>query len=208
MKFQADPFDWPKCQGGDKTSFALIVIDMQNDYLSPNCYMDKAGYDLDNLRKPVESLKSVLQAARDYGIEVIYTRHSENLDSSNNTDDGTSAYQSFGWEIAKEVQPSKDEKIFNKTTVSAFLSGGLHEYLQEKGIKYLVFCGNTIDVCVHSSLRTADDFGYECLLIEDCCGAVNDELHKWSVESVKVEGGVFGAVTNSKTFITDLEKTK
>ena len=205
MKFQAEPFNWPKGPTNDRASFALIVVDMQNDYCSPDCYMDKAGYDLNLLRAPIEPLKNVLTKARKCGLEVIYTRHSENLNPESSDENGTSAYQSFGWEIVSELQPLENEMVFNKTTISAFLSGGLHEYLQEKNIKNLIFCGNTIDVCVHSSLRVAEDFDYNCMLLEDCCGAVNDELHKWSVESIKIEDGVFGAVSNARTFIRDLK---
>ena len=73
--------------------------------------------------------------------------------------------------------------------------------LQNRGITYLAFCGNTIDVCVHSTLRAAVDLDYECLLLADCCGAVNDGLHIWAVEAVKVENGVFGTVASAEAFI-------
>lgn len=207
MRFQAEPYNWPKSEDNSVEDFAVIVIDMQNDYCSPDCYMDKAGYDVNRLRKPINPIQSVLNKAREYGIEIIYTRHSESLDAEVNKENGTSAFQSFGWQIVDELKPYDNEMVFNKTTISAFLSGGLHEYLQKKKIKNLIFCGNTIDVCVHSSLRVADDFGYECMLLEDCCSAVNDDLHKWSVESVKIEDGVFGAVSDSQTFVSDLNKT-
>jgi len=78
-------------------------------------------------------------------------------------------------------------------------------YLKTQKINYLVFCGNTIDCCVHSTLRSANDLGYKCLLLQDCCGAVNDNLFKWSIESVVIENGVFGAVTDSTSFIKGIK---
>ena len=91
--------------------------------------------------------------------------------------------------------------VIEKSTCSAFVSGELDRILRSKGVRHLAFCGNTIDVCVHSTLRAAVDLDYECLLLADCCGAVNDGLHTWAIESVKIENGVFGTVATAEAFV-------
>lgn len=185
----------------DKNTSALVVVDMQHDYCSKGYYMDKAGYDTDRLRKPIEPIKHALSVARDSGLTVIYTRQYRvpgNDEEPVSSFPQTALKGETGWEIIPELPPQKDEQIFDKTTCSAFVSSNINEFLKSKGITTLIFCGNTIDVCVHSTLRTANDLGYKCITVADCCGAVSGELHKWSIESIKVEGGVFGSVANSK----------
>ena len=110
-----------------------------------------------------------------------------------------------GWEIIPDLAPAADEAVIDKIACSAFVSTNMQELLQGKNARTLVFCGNTIDVCVHSTLRSANDLGYQCITLGDCCGAVNDELHRWSLESIKVENGVFGQVMDSPEFIGLLE---
>lgn len=212
MPFQilGDPHPWPNDPNTSVKQCALLIIDMQHDYCSPGYYMDKAGYDVNQLRKPITSIQEVLSVARKNGMSVIYTRQGR---AGNPDQDGerTSSFPQTalrgekGWEIVPEVAPQESETIIEKTTCSAFVSGELQRLLEERRINHLVFCGNTIDVCVHSTLRSAIDLGYECLLLSDCCGAVNDELHKWSIESVKVENGVFGTVATSRDFVRAFE---
>jgi biuret amidohydrolase len=189
----------------ESSSTALMVIDMQNDFCSAGYYMDQAGYDIARLRKPITPLQEVLPAARAEGITVIFTRQHRRPE-----DTGEEAATSFprialrgepGWEIIPELTPRDDEVVLDKIACSAFVSTNLDDLLKSKNMRTLVFCGNTIDVCVHSTLRSANDLRYSCITLSDCCGAVNDELHRWSLESIKVEGGVFGEVMTSRQFI-------
>ncbi|MFA6518749.1 MAG: isochorismatase family cysteine hydrolase [Candidatus Shapirobacteria bacterium] len=202
IKIKARPHNWPRSGTTGINEWALVVVDMQNDYCTRGCYMDKAGFNLEPLRKPIENISSVIKMARENGLEVIFTRHGEvNTEQLPST---ASSKNTFCWEITEELKPTPAERVFDKSTTSAFVSSSIDQYLKQRGIKYLAFCGNTIDCCVHSTLRSANDLGYKCLLLEDCCGAINESLHKWSIESIIVENGVFGAVTNSSDFIKSI----
>ena len=147
--------------------------------------------------------RRVLFAARHSGLHVIYTRHARVPDLQNPQAPfpRTAAAGEPGWEIVPELRPNPGEMVIEKTTCSAFVSGELDRVLRQREIRHLAFCGNTIDVCVHSTLRAAVDLDYECLLLDDCCAAVSDGLHAWAIESVKVEDGVFGTVANAEAFL-------
>jgi biuret amidohydrolase len=182
---------------------------MQNDFCTAGYYMDKAGYDTTRLRRPILPLQQVLSAARQSGLTVIFTRqYREQKEPGKEVLDPypqIALMGAPGWEIIPELSPQENEAVLDKTTCSAFTSTGMHELLKDKGIGALVFCGNTIDVCVHSTLRSANDLGYDCITLGDCCGAVNDELHHWSLASIEVENGVFGDVMDSWAFIRMLQ---
>lgn len=205
MPFQVlgDPHPWPMAGPLPITACALVVVDMQHDYCSPGYYIHQAGYDTQRLSEPIDRIQRVLTAARRHGLPVIYTRHGRAPDRTP-TGLTTAARGEPGWHIVPALSPLETETIIEKSTCSAFVSGELHRHLQARGIRHLAFCGNTIDVCVHSTLRSAVDLDYECLLLADCCGAVNDGLHAWAVESVKIEQGVFGTVANAAAFIQAL----
>lgn len=215
LQIQGDPHPWPRDSQTPPAACALLVVDMQHDYCSPGYYMDQAGYDTRRLRRPIEPIRQVLAAARAHGLHVLYTRHGRRPEKRPETSDQphsatlpagprTAAPGEPGWHIVPELRPQVGDTIIEKSTCSAFISGQLDHLLQRLGVRCLALCGNTIDVCVHSTLRTAVDLGYECLLLADCCGAVNDRLHQWSVESVKIENGVFGTVTDAQSFINGL----
>jgi nicotinamidase-related amidase len=181
---------------------------MQHDYCSPCFYIEQSGYDTARLREQIKHLPAVLAAARRAGMPVLYTRHGRapDRDVAGQPSGGvkTAARGEPGWQIVPELQPEPADQVIEKSTCSAFVSGELDAVLRRRGIRHLAFCGNTIDVCVHSSLRAAVDLDYECLLLGDCCGAVNDGLHRWAIESVKIEDGVFGTVANAGAFIKAL----
>jgi biuret amidohydrolase len=172
--------------------------------------MGKAGYDIDRLRRPVAPVRRVLEAARLADLTIIYTRQYHVPDARDKGAAGEQGGGSFprtalkgeaGWEIIPELAPQAGETVLDKTTCSAFVSTDIHGLLQSKAISTLIFCGNTLDVCVHSTLRSANDLGYDCITLADCCGAVNDGLYEWSLESIRVENGVFGAVMDSPQLI-------
>jgi nicotinamidase-related amidase len=204
MRFQVpgDPHSWPRDPDKALSACALIIVDVQHDYCSPGFYIDRAGYDTARLSEPVPRIQRVLAAARRASLRVIYTRHGRIAGTASTT----AAPGEPGWEIVPELRPQPADAVIKKSTCSAFVSGQLDRLLRENGIRCLAFCGNTIDVCVHSTLRAAVDLGYECLLLGDCCGAVNDELHAWSIASVKIEHGVFGTVASADAFTGALEQ--
>jgi len=179
--------------------------------------MGKAGYDIDRLRRPIAPIRRVLTAARQAGLTIIYTRQyhvpgAQEEDGQQEQDGGsfprTALKGEAGWEIIPELAPQADETILDKTTCSAFVSTDIHDLLKGEVIGTLIFCGNTLDVCVHSTLRSANDLGYDCITLADCCGAVNDGLYEWSLESIKVENGVFGAVMDSPQLIDSLRASQ
>lgn len=213
MPFQvlADPHPWPRNRQTTLSACALIVVDMQHDYCSAGYYIEQAGYDTHRLRAPIAPIRRVLAAARRGGLRVLYTRHGRAPDTANEgASEGstlavrTAARGEPGWHIVPELVPEMSEVVIEKSTCSAFVSGELDQMLRDLGVRHLAFCGNTIDVCVHSTLRAAVDLNYECLLLEDCCGAVNAGLHAWAIESVKIEDGVFGTVSSAEALIKAL----
>ena len=212
MTFQVagDPHAWPRDAQTPRAVCAVIVVDMQHDYCSPGFYIARAGYDTQRLSEPIVRIQRVLAAARRAGMPVIYTQHGHESKSPGQAAPvsgypQTAARGEPGWEIVPALRPQVGDLVIEKSTINAFASGELDHWLRSQGIRHLALCGNTIDVCVHSTLRAAIDLDYECLLLEDCCGAVNDGLHRWAVESVKVENGVFGTVADAQAFVSAIQ---
>uniref|UniRef100_UPI000B0884AA cysteine hydrolase family protein n=1 Tax=Rhizobium ecuadorense TaxID=1671795 RepID=UPI000B0884AA len=106
-----------------------------------------------------------------------------------------------GTAILPELAPVKGEVVIEKPGKGAFYATELGTVLQEKGIRQLVFAGVTTEVCVQTTMREANDRGYECLLLEDCCGATDHGNHLAAIKMVKMQGGVFGSVSNSAALI-------
>ncbi|MEM7172657.1 MAG: isochorismatase family cysteine hydrolase [Pseudomonadota bacterium] len=219
----ADPRPWPSSGEGSRDNSALIIIDMQRDFCDPEGYMGQMGYDLTPLRAPIAPIATVLTAARQAGWAVIHTRQGyrrEVIDRVRSKEEDCKSSkvrpgdpgplgrimirEEPGWQIIPDLAPIEGEVIVDKTANGAFCDTDLAGILRALEIRHLAFCGNTIDVCVHTTLREANDQGFECLLIADCCGAVSKELHHAAVEMVKVEDGVFGSVTDSATFVAAL----
>lgn len=212
FQVQGDPHPWPRDGRTPGTACAVIVVDMQDDYCTPGYYLEKAGYDTTPLRRPIERIHQALVAARRSGLHVIYTRHARAPEpeegAAASSAARTAARGEPGWQIVPALSPQATDTVIEKSTINAFASGELDRVLRSKGIRHLAFCGNTIDACVHSTLRAAVDLGSECLLLADSCGAVNDGLHTWAVESVRIENGVFGTVANCDAFVTALSQQK
>ena len=203
---------------------ALLVIDMQNDFCSPGGYGALMGYDVAMTRRPIEPIRRTLQAARRAGLTVIHTREGHRPDLSDCPPNKLEHSKKMGAGIGdlgplgrvlvrgehghaliNELQPLTNELVVDKPGKGAFYQTDLEVILRNLGITYLIFSGVTTDVCVHTTLRNANDMGFRCLLLEDCCGAFDAANHRAAVNMVKMQGGIFGWVSTSDQAVAALD---
>lgn len=215
----ADPYPWP-LERLQPHQAALVVIDMQRDFCDPAGYIGQLGHDLAPLRAPIPAIRRCLEAARRAGLTIIHTRQGYRPDLVDQPrwrallaerrgsivgEQGPLGRVLIrgepGFGIIEELQPLPGEIVLDKTANGAFTGTNLQRILTGIGVRALAFAGNTIDVCVHTSLREANDRGYQCLLLSEACGAIDQGLHDWSVRSIQVEGGVFGSVAKVEDFL-------
>lgn len=202
---------------------ALIIIDMQRDFLDPGGYAARAGLDVAALRRPIPSIRILLDHARRYGMLVVHTREGHRPDLSDcppaklarsrqaGAEIGSAGplgrllvRGEYGHDIIDELQPLFGEPVVDKPGYGAFHQTDLAQILQAHGIRRLYICGVTTEVCVHSTLREATDRGYECVLVADACGSAHPALHDAALRMVEVEGGIFGRVADTQTVIAEL----
>jgi nicotinamidase-related amidase len=201
-------------------SCALLVIDMQRDFLEPGGFGELLGNDVSQLRRTIEPNRRLLQAWRAKGLQVIHTREGHRPDLTDlpeakrvrgrgKTCIGDAGPMGrilvrgeAGHDIIQELYPLASEPVIDKPGKGAFWATDLHAILQNRGIRQLIVTGVTTEVCVNTSVREANDRGYECLVPEDCVGSYFPEFQEMGLKMIKAQGGIFGWVSHSENILS------
>ena len=213
----AKPFDYPYDRRLDPSATALVVIDLQVDFLSEDGYFARMGYDPTPLRAILPNVAALIADCRQTGIRIIQTRQGYRSDLADMTPyekwrrersglAGTDVLLrgSPGFEIVPEIDVLPEDIIIDKTCNGAFTHTELEHVLRAQGITHLMLTGCTTDVCVHSTLREACDRNFQCLTIADACASGDAYAHDAALHMVTVENGVFGALTFTHDVIRGL----
>src|SRR6266851_4080410 len=213
----------PNAQDVGLARAALIIIDMQRDFLEPGGFGAALGNDVSLLRAAVAPCQAVLAAARRAGLPVIHTREGHRPDLSDaprlKVERGDPALRigapgpmgrilvrgEPGHDIIAELYPKEGEPVIDKPGKGAFYQTDLDLMLRNRGIDTLLVCGVTTEVCVNTTVREANDRGYRCIVLSDCCASYFPEFHDMGLKMVKAQGGIFGSVTSSRALLVGME---
>jgi nicotinamidase-related amidase len=206
----------------DPRTTALVMIDFQRDFVDPGGFGEALGNDVSLLRRAVAPAARVLEVARAIGMLVVHTRegHRPDLADCPPTKRARGRLKAgigdpgpmgrilvrgeYGHDIVKELAPVTSEPVVDKPGKGAFYATDLQAILTHRAIMQLVVCGVTTEVCVNTTVREANDRGYDCLVLEDCVASYFPELHRAALAMVKAQGGIFGWVSDSGRFLTAL----
>ncbi len=223
----ANPYPWPFDGDLRPQNTALVVIDMQTDFCGKGGYIDLLGYDISITRACIEPISRLLAAMREKKFHVIHTREGHRPDladlpankrwRSRRRDGAEGPPQTGigdpgpcgrvlvrgepGWDIIPELYPRDGEPIIDKPGKGSFYATDLDMILRLRGVRNVVLTGITTDVCVHTTMRDANDRGYECVILSDCCAATDTGNHAAALKMVTMQNGVFGAVSTSTALL-------
>lgn len=218
------PYAWPHDASLSPQTTALVIMDMQRDFLSIGGYLDSQGYSVARFQSLIPALVSLLSTFRRANFPIYHTRqgHAPHLATASSRELHRSSVNGAsvgsqgplgrllvrgqrGHDIIAELQPLADEPIVDKPGRGAFTNTDLDLALRTRGIRNLVVCGVTADGCISSTVREASDRGYDVLVVEDGVESVSEELKKWSLEAIKMEGGLFGVTAGCKAIKEGVE---
>jgi len=206
----------------DPRGTALLIIDMQRDFVMPGGCGEALGNDVTPLQATIAPTRRVLEAARKTGMLVIHTREGHRPDLTDcpptklargrgKTRIGDAGPMgrilvrgAIGHDIVPELYPAAGEPVIDKPGKGAFYATDLELILRDRGIRTLIVCGVTTEVCVHTSVREANDRGYECVVLSDCVGSYFPEFQKAALAMIKAQGGIFGWVSDSRRALAAL----
>ncbi len=205
---------------------ALLIIDMQRDFVQPGGFGETLGNDVKQLQAVIPPLAAVLTATREAGITVLHTREGHLPDLSDcppaKLNRGAPSLRigdpgpngrilirgEYGHDIIDELAPLPGELVIDKPGKGSFYATGLHETLQGMGISSLIVTGVTTEVCVHTTVREANDRGYECLVLADCVGSYFPDFQRFGLQMIAAQGGIFGWVAPSASYDSALTSSR
>jgi biuret amidohydrolase len=217
-KIKAEPYEFTF----DPETTALVIIDMQRDFVEPGGFGEALGNDVSILRTTIAPIKKVLEACRKLGMMIVHTREGHRSDLTDcppsklvrgkpkrKIGDGGSMGRLLvrgeaGHDIIPELYPKAGEIVIDKPGKGAFYATEFEAILRNKGIKSLIVCGVTTEVCVNTTVREANDRGFNCLVPDDCVGSYFPDFQKAALAMIKAQGGIFGWVSDSKKVLKAL----
>ena len=220
LSVRAEPYEFEF----DPATAALVIIDMQRDFVYKGGFGEALGNDTSLLLRAVPPTVRVLQAARRAGVLVVHTREGHRPDLADlprakkvrghlKTGIGDPGPMGrilvrgeYGHDIVDELKPAPGEPVVDKPGKGAFYATDLDTILRTRGIQQLIVCGVTTEVCVHTTVREANDRGYDCLVLEDCVASYFPEFQAVGIKMIKAQGGIFGWVSDSTRFLDALAK--
>jgi nicotinamidase-related amidase len=212
----------PQAVAIDLNRTAVVIIDMQRDFLEPGGFGEALGNDVSRLGAAVKPCMALLEVARSRRLLVVHTREGHRPDMTDapkaKVERGAPRQRigdvgpmgrilirgEPGHDIVRELYPRAGEPVVDKPGKGAFYATDLHLILADRGIENLIVCGVTTEVCVNTTVREANDRGFRCIVPADCCASYFPEFHEMGLRMIKAQGGIFGWVTDSTRILKAL----